>query len=180
MRGWFDSPGTYPSALEKIRQHHADSDGLMGPPRMHEVLGYEGQTVRLNRIARLMAQDGLFGVSPKRRWHHKLSGVGPAHVRNYLERDFVALEPHTKWVIDITHIKTGEGRLYLCAVSAIHLPLPKTVTACVSWSISAWGLEGFRWPRCPSPQPGGSVCRFSWKPDPGISLKDLLPVALRG
>lgn len=102
--------------LEKIRQHHADSDGVMGAPRMHEVLGYEGETASLNRIARLMAQDGLFGVPQKRRWHHKPSGVRPAHVRNHLERDFVALEPNTKWVIDITYIKTGEGWLYLCAV----------------------------------------------------------------
>lgn len=106
--------------LEKIRQHHADSDGVMGAPRMHEVLGYEGETASLNRIARLMAQDGLFGVPQKRRWRHKPSGVRPAHVRNHLERDFVALEPNTRWVIDITYIKTGEGWLYLCAVMDLY------------------------------------------------------------
>ncbi len=102
--------------LEKIRQHHADSDGVMGAPRMHEILGYEGETASLNRIARLMARESLFGVPQKRRWRHKPSGVRPLHVRNHLERDFAALEPNTKWVIDITYIKTGEGWLYLCAV----------------------------------------------------------------
>lgn len=102
--------------LDKIRQRHEDSGGVIGAPRMQEVLGYEGETASLNRIARLMAGDGLFGVPQKRRWRHKSSGVRPTHVRNHLERDFAALEPNTKWVIDITYIKTGEGWLYLCAV----------------------------------------------------------------
>ncbi len=102
--------------LDKIRQHHAASDGVMGAPRMHEVLGYEGETASRNRVARLMAGDGLFGIPQKRRWRHKPSGVRPMHVRNHLERDFGALEPNTKWVIDITYIRTGEGWLYLCAV----------------------------------------------------------------
>ena len=35
---------------------------------------------------------------------------------NLLERDFTALEPETKWVTDITEIKTGQGKLYLCIV----------------------------------------------------------------
>ena len=102
--------------LQKIRERHAASDGVMGAPRMHEVLGYEGETASLNRVARLMAGDGLFGIPQKRRWRHKPSGVRPTHVRNHLERDFLALEPNTKWVVDITFIKTGEGWLYLCAV----------------------------------------------------------------
>lgn len=40
----------------------------------------------------------------------------PPGVRNLLERDFTALEPETKWVTDITELKTGEGKLYLCVV----------------------------------------------------------------
>ncbi len=32
------------------------------------------------------------------------------------KRDFNALEPETKWVIDITELKTGQGKLYLCIV----------------------------------------------------------------
>lgn len=33
-----------------------------------------------------------------------------------LNDDFTALEPETKWVTDITKLKTGEGKLYLCVV----------------------------------------------------------------
>lgn len=101
--------------LAKIREHHAVSGGVMGTPRMHEVLGYEGETARRNRIARLMAGAGLSGVPQKRRWRHNRSGVRPAHVRNHLPRDFAALEANTKWV-DITCVRSGKGWLYLCAV----------------------------------------------------------------
>lgn len=102
--------------LTKIRARHVASDGVTGMPRMHEQLGYEGETASRNRIARLMAQDGLFDVPQRRQWRRKRSGARPAHVRNHLERDVLALEPNTKWVVDITYIYTGEGWLYLCAV----------------------------------------------------------------
>ena len=37
-------------------------------------------------------------------------------IRNHLERDFVALEPETIWVTDITELQTDEGKLFLCVV----------------------------------------------------------------
>ena len=102
--------------LARIREFHAASDGVMGMPRMHEDLSYVGETASRNRVARLMARDGLFGVPQKRSWQRKRTGVRPDHVRNHLERDFSALEPNTKWVTDITDIHTAEGWQYLCTV----------------------------------------------------------------
>ena len=40
----------------------------------------------------------------------------PLGVCNLLERDFVALETETKWVADITEIKTQQSKLYLSIV----------------------------------------------------------------
>jgi putative transposase len=117
--------------LMRIREHHEASDGVLGMPRMHEALSYEGETASPNRIARLMARNGLYGIPQRRRWRHKPSGVRPAYVRNHLERDFAALEPNTKWVTDITYIRTAEGWLYLCVV--IDLFSGKVV----GWSMSA-------------------------------------------
>jgi putative transposase len=102
--------------LGRIRELHRTSDGVMGAPRIHEVLTDEGETASLNRIARLMAKDGLQGIPQKRRWRRKASGVRPAHVQNHLERDFTARAPNTKWVTDITYIYTAERWLYLCVV----------------------------------------------------------------
>jgi putative transposase len=102
--------------LDKIRSHHAASDGVIGAPRMQETLAYEGETASLNRVARIMASAGLYGVPQRRQWRRKRSGVRPTYVRNHLERDFSALEPNTKWVTDITYVYTAEGWLYLCVV----------------------------------------------------------------
>ena len=81
--------------LARIREHHGASDGVMGAPRMQEVLIDEGESASLNRIARLMAKDELQGIPQRRRWRRKASGVRPAYVRNHLERDFTATEPNT-------------------------------------------------------------------------------------
>jgi putative transposase len=74
---------------------------------MHEDLTDEGETASKNRIARLMAAEGLQGWPRKKnREQHGNPGLPPPGVESVLERDFVALEPETKWVTDITEIKT--------------------------------------------------------------------------
>src|SRR5690606_11646491 len=60
----------------------------------------------------------------------KASGQRPADVRNHLARDFNATEPNTKWVTDITYIRTAEGWLYLCVVIDLHSGI------IVGWSMS--------------------------------------------
>lgn len=76
----------------------------------------EGETASRNRIARLMAKNGLYGIPQRRRWRRKRNGIRPAYVRSHLERDFSAAEPNAKWVTDITYIRTTERWLYLCVV----------------------------------------------------------------
>lgn len=103
--------------LGRIRELHEDSRGVLGAGRMREDLVDDGESVSLNRVARLMAGDGLQGwPRPKRRGQRSRPALAPLGVRNWLERDFTALEPETKWVTDITEIKTQQGKLYLCVV----------------------------------------------------------------
>lgn len=84
---------------------------------MHEDLTDEGEVASLNRIARLMASNGLQGWPRKKNRCKAKPGVRPIGIRNHLARDFTASEPETKWVTDITEVATGEGKLYLCVVS---------------------------------------------------------------
>jgi putative transposase len=123
--GYYDWEARSPSArevdnarlLSRIREIHQDSGGIIGVPRMHEDLTIEGHTASKNRIARLMAAAGLQGwPRKKKRGQKKPPLLPPPDVRNVLERNFTALEPETKWVTDITEVKTGEGKLYLCVV----------------------------------------------------------------
>lgn len=103
--------------MRRIRALHEDSRGVLGAPRMREDLVEEGETASLNRVARLMAAEGLQGwPRPKRRGQRGHPALTPPGVRNQLERDFTALEPETKWVTDITEIKTDAGKLYVCIV----------------------------------------------------------------
>lgn len=116
--------------LNRIREIHEDSQGSIGALRMHEGLTELGETASKNRIARLMAKDGLQGwPRRKRRGHRGRASLAPPGVTNLLERDFSALEPETKWVTDITELKTGEGKLFLCVVIDLYSKLV------VGWSM---------------------------------------------
>ncbi|MEY3018144.1 MAG: hypothetical protein RL336_1279 [Pseudomonadota bacterium] len=107
--------------LAKIEDIHEDSRGIIGAPRMHEDLLDDGERVSLNRVARIMAASGLQGWPrrKKRGMRAKAQLYSPA-VDNHLNRDFSALEPETKWVTDITEMKTDEGKLYLCVVMDLY------------------------------------------------------------
>lgn len=84
---------------------------------MHEDLLDEGETVSLNRVARLMATERIQGwPRRKRRGFGRVASGRPAGVKNLLERDFSAQEPERKWGTDITEIATLEGKLFLCVV----------------------------------------------------------------
>lgn len=137
--GFYDWKQRQPSArardnarlLARIRSIHGDHDGVMGRRRIHEELGYEGETASVNRIGRLMHGNRIVGIPVAKAWRHKPSGLRPAGVANHLERDFVALEPNTKWVTDITQIRTAEGWLFLCVVIDLYC---KQV---IGWSMAA-------------------------------------------
>lgn len=89
-----------------------------------------GERCGRHRVARLMRRAGLQGVPQRRRWRRKTAGVPPAGTQNHLERDFTATAPNTKWVTDITYIRTAEHWLYLCIVLDLYSGLV------VGWSMS--------------------------------------------
>ncbi len=134
--GWRDRPASRRKhanerLLVRIRSLHAESDGVFGSPRMWEELRYLGEPCSRNRVARLMRDNGLRGIPERRRWRTKPTGTRPDHVQNHLARDFTADEPNTKWVTDITYIRTAEGWLYLSVVVDLYSG------RVVGWSMSA-------------------------------------------
>jgi putative transposase len=116
--------------LERIREKHEDSDQVMGAPGIRDALCYDGERCGVNRVARLMRQSGLHGIPAKKRWRSKPSGQRPIGIDNELERDFLAEAPNTKWVTDITYLRTAEGWLYLAVVLDLWQGL------IVGWSMS--------------------------------------------
>ena len=116
--------------LRKIRRLHEESDGVHGSPRIWDDLRYDGETCSLNRVARLMKSDNLRGIPSLRRWKKRKSQQRPDHIINHLKRDFASTQAGTKWVTDITYIRTGEGWLYLTVVVDLYCG------QVVGWSMS--------------------------------------------
>ncbi|MEU8976942.1 IS3 family transposase, partial [Streptomyces monashensis] len=102
---------------EQIRQIHADSGGNYGSPRVHAVLKREGVAVGRKRVERLMREDGLAGISPRRRSRGFTRRDPKATLApDLVQRDFTAEAPNRLWVTDLTMVPTGEGPLWLSAI----------------------------------------------------------------
>lgn len=100
----------------RIRAIHAFSRGAYGAPKIHAELADEGTPVGQKRVARLMRELGLVGVSRRKgvRTTRRDRDARPAP--DLVERDFKAEAPDQLWVGDITYVPTWAGFLYLAVV----------------------------------------------------------------
>lgn len=101
--------------LAEIHAAHAISRGTYGAPRIHAELTAKGLRVGRKRVARLMSQAGLAGVSRRKFVVTTVQGDG-RQAPDLVERDFTAEAPDRLWVADITYIPTWAGFLYLAVV----------------------------------------------------------------
>ncbi|AVH60796.1 IS3 family transposase [Streptomyces dengpaensis] len=133
---------------EKIQRIHADSGGTYGSPRVHAVLKREGVHVGRKRVERLMREDGLAGISPRRIGFTRRDSKATL-APDLVQRDFTAFAPNRLWVTDLTMISTGEGPLWL---SAIRDAFSRRV---VAWETSARADADLVCPRWSTPWPAG-------------------------
>lgn len=118
---WLDRP---PSARDRqdaelseaIQSSHAASDSTYGVLRIHEDLKDEGFHVGKKRVARLMRQHGIVGVSRRRGPRTTTRKAGDPKGPDLVQREFAADRPDALWVADITYVPTGSGFLYLAVV----------------------------------------------------------------
>jgi putative transposase len=101
--------------ITEIRAAHGASHGTYGAPRVHAELAAKGTYIGRKRVARLMTQAGLAGVS-RRRFVTTTVKDGGRQAPDLVERNFVAEAPDLLWVADITYIPTWTGFLYLAVV----------------------------------------------------------------
>jgi putative transposase len=86
-------------------------------PRMHAELCDQGVHVARKRVARLMRELGIEGVSRRRgRKRTTVQAEAAKAAPDLLERRFSAERPDQVWVADITYIPIHEGWLFLAAV----------------------------------------------------------------
>ena len=94
-----------------------ESGETYGAPRIHAALLAEGERVGRKRVARLMRELDIEGVT-RRRFK---TGTTKRDARarpapDLVNRDFSAERPDQLWVADITYVRTWTGWLYLAVV----------------------------------------------------------------
>jgi putative transposase len=75
-----------------------------------------GERVGEKRVGRLMREEGLAGVSRRKKSVTTVRVAGSRPAPDLVERYFEADGPNQLWVSDITHIPTLAGFLYLAVV----------------------------------------------------------------
>ena len=93
-------------------------------------LRYNGEACGRHRVARLMCRLRLYSIPQHKKLRRQQPTPRPTGVQNHLERDFAAASAHTRWVTDITCIRTQDGWLYLCMVMDLH------AVSVIGWSMS--------------------------------------------
>lgn len=102
--------------LRQIRTAHAASRGTYGVPRIHAELREQGVRVGRKRIARLMREAGIAGVSRRRFVTTTQRDRRARPAPDLVDRDFTVDGPNRLWVADITYIPTWAGFMYLAIV----------------------------------------------------------------
>ena len=104
------------SLIERISEIHQWSRGTYGAPRMHAELADRGVHVGRKRVARLMKEAGLVGVSRRKKAFTTRRDPAGLPAPDLVDRDFRADAPNQLWVADITYVPTWAGFLFLAVV----------------------------------------------------------------
>jgi len=104
------------SLTQQIQRIHRESRGIYGSPRIHAELQEEGTRVGRKRVARLMKQAGVVGVTRRKFVVTTRRDPKGRPAPDLVDRWFTASGPNQLWVADITYIPTRAGFLYLAVV----------------------------------------------------------------
>lgn len=116
---------------KRIRAIHERSRQTYGAPRVHAELQAEGICVGRKRVARLMREAGLRGVSRRKSAATTTRSERAMPANDLVKRDFKASGPNELWVADITYVPTASGFLYLSVV------VDAFSRAVVGWSMAS-------------------------------------------
>lgn len=100
----------------QIEVIHDQSRRTYGAPRIHAELREDGTRVGRKRVARLMREAGIAGVSRRRSFRTTRRDDRQRPAPDLVNREFTADGPNQLWVADITYVPTLAGFLFLAVV----------------------------------------------------------------
>lgn len=119
----------YSNLRECMRNAFVSAEGRYGYRRIHAVLTRDGEVISEKVVRRIMREENLVVIGPRRRRYNAYKGeISPA-VPNVIERDFHAAGPNMKWLTDLTEFHLPAGKVYLSPIIDCFDGLA------VSWSI---------------------------------------------
>lgn len=132
---WLDRPESPRSRANrslatKIALFHKASRCIYGSPRIHEDLLEHGETVGVNRVARLMRKHDIRSKMARKYVITTDSKNTLAPAPDRLQRQFATSRPDVAWVSDTTFIPTRQGWLFLAIVMDLYS------RSVVGWSMS--------------------------------------------
>ena len=119
---WLANPVTDAELAEAYR-----ADALFDAPRDDPEFGYRFLVAEAGDAGQLMAERTAWRICSHNGWwsvfgkpkRGKNGKVGPPVHDDLVGRDFTADAPNQLWLSDITEHRTGEGKLYLCAIKDV-------------------------------------------------------------
>jgi putative transposase len=101
---------------DRIEAIYRRSHWTYGRARIHDDLKDEGIRVSGKRVARLMRERGVVGVSRRKGVCTTIRDRDARPAPDLVDRQFIADAPDRLWVADITYVPTWAGFLYLAVV----------------------------------------------------------------
>ena len=99
-----------------IKAFHTRSDGTYGAPRIFKDLMDVGILAGKKRVARLMREMGIYGVSRRKGTQTAVKAHQERKAPDLVKRDFSVATVNKLWVADTTYVPTYSGFLYLAVV----------------------------------------------------------------
>jgi putative transposase len=119
---WLASPVTNTEVIQAYRANALFDAHRDDPEFGHRLLADEaraaGEAMADRTAWRIASQNGWWSAFGKKKARGSKKAGPPVH-DDLVGRDFTATGPNQLWLTDITEHRTGEGKLYLCAIKDV-------------------------------------------------------------